>query len=208
MLTPKSVKALEDLGRVRLSQNFFMRDFVYSEIAMMAQIPNAPEDPDLAIAAGTRLCEELLEPLQDMFGRITVRSAYRSCAVNAYGNEHGLNCASNESNYTHHIWDRLDKDSCMGATACIVLPWFADYCERGASWQELAWWVHDHLPYSEMVFFPKLAAFNINWHEKPKRRIKSHVGPKGTLTNEKDASANADHSALYRDMLDELTARR
>jgi len=64
MRKPGSVKGLENLGRVRLSKNFFMRDFLYSEIANFHSISNIPENPDLAIAAGTRLCEELLEPLQ------------------------------------------------------------------------------------------------------------------------------------------------
>ena len=32
-----------------------------------------------------------------------------------------------------------------------------------ADWA-LAWYIHDHVPgYTEMVFFPKLAAFNIRW---------------------------------------------
>ena len=34
MKSPKTVKALEDLGRVRLSDSFFMRDFMYSEISL------------------------------------------------------------------------------------------------------------------------------------------------------------------------------
>src|SRR3546814_2496360 len=86
MRAPTSVKALENLGRERLSKSFFMRDFLYSEIAAIAQIPNLTDDPDLALAAGHRLCEELLEPIQDIFGRVEIRSAFRSCAVNAYGN--------------------------------------------------------------------------------------------------------------------------
>ena len=57
MRTPQSVAALETLGRVRLSQHFFMRDFLYSEIANLHGMPNIPEDPDLAITAGRRLCE-------------------------------------------------------------------------------------------------------------------------------------------------------
>lgn len=60
MRRPGSVSALEDLGRVRLSENFFMRDMLYSEIANHYGIPNIPDDPELAIVAGTRLCEELL----------------------------------------------------------------------------------------------------------------------------------------------------
>ena len=70
MRQPRSVRALEDFGRVRLSDSFFMRDFLYSEIAAINGFQNLPDDPDLAIAAGTRLCEELLEPLQQRFGRI------------------------------------------------------------------------------------------------------------------------------------------
>ncbi|MGO8484872.1 hypothetical protein AB9F39_37450, partial [Rhizobium leguminosarum] len=62
MRKPNSMKALEDLGRVRLSQNFFLLDFLHSEIADFYRIPNIPEDPDLALETGKRLCEELLEP--------------------------------------------------------------------------------------------------------------------------------------------------
>ena len=88
MRAPKTVRSAERLGRVRLSPSFFMRDFLYSEIANMHGITNLPDDPDLAVAAGTRLCEEVLEPLQATFGRIAIRSAYRSPALNAYGNLH------------------------------------------------------------------------------------------------------------------------
>ena len=70
MKKPGSMKALEDMSRTRLSENFFMRDFLHSEIADFYGMPNIPDDPDLAIAAGTRLCEELLEPLQRTFGRL------------------------------------------------------------------------------------------------------------------------------------------
>lgn len=204
MRTPTSVKALEDFGRERLSKSFFMRDFLYSDIAMIAQIPNIPDDPDLAIAAGSKLCTDLLEPLQGRFGRLAIRSAYRSCAVNEYGNQNKLNCASNEANYAHHIWDRRDANGHMGASASIVVPWFADRYEAGSSWTELAWWIHDHLPYSEMYFFPKLAAFNIQWHENPTRRIDSYVAPKGCLTKRGEANHSGDHSPEYNDMLGAL----
>jgi hypothetical protein len=86
MRAPASVRSLETLGRVRLSHSFFMRDFLHSEIADFYGVPNIPEDPDQAIAAGRRLCEELLEPLQAAFGRLAIRSAYRAPAVNALGN--------------------------------------------------------------------------------------------------------------------------
>src|SRR5215467_13308905 len=68
-----SVRSLEELGRIRLSASFFMRDFLHSEIADFHGIPNIPDDPDLAIAAGRKLCEQLLEPLQATFGRLAIR---------------------------------------------------------------------------------------------------------------------------------------
>jgi len=75
--TPKSVRSAEALGRVRLSHTFFMRDFLHSEIGNVHGIPNLPDDPDLAIAAGKRLCQELLEPLQRTFGREIGRASCR-----------------------------------------------------------------------------------------------------------------------------------
>lgn len=89
MRKPGSMRGLEDLGRVRLSANFFLRDFLHSEIANFYAVQNIPEKPDLAIAAGTRLCEEILEPLQATFGRIAIRSGYRSAEVTAFGNARG-----------------------------------------------------------------------------------------------------------------------
>ncbi|SKA22386.1 hypothetical protein [Consotaella salsifontis] len=197
MRKPQTVKALEELGRVRLSETFFMRDFLHSEIADFHGIPNIPDDPDLAIAAGRQLCEALLEPLQATFGRIAIRSAYRSPAVNDFGSRNGLSCARNEANYAGHIWDRRDADGCMGATACIVVPWFADRYAQGADWRALAWWIHDHLPYSSLQFFPRLAAFNLTWHERPLRRIDSYIAPKGCLTKPGMDNHAGSHAEWY-----------
>jgi hypothetical protein len=183
MRQPKSVKALEALGRIRLSENFFLRDFLYSEIAVMNGFANIPDDPDLAISAGKILCETLLEPLQARFGKISIRSAYRSPELNHFGNINKLNCGRNETNYAGHIWDRRDAKGRMGATACIVVNRFVPYYERTGDWEAMAWWVHDHLPYSDMEFFPKLAAFNLQWQEEPERTIYSFIPPRrGRLT--------------------------
>ena len=149
----------------------------------MTGMPNLPDDPDLAIAAGRKLCERLLEPLQATFGRLAIRSAYRSPEVNAYGNAHFQNCGSNERNRARHIWDQRSKDGGMGAMTSIVVPWLVGHLAKGVSWQAMAWWIHDHLPYSELQFFPKLAAFNIGWHELPRRRISSFAPPRARSRN-------------------------
>ena len=200
MRKPASMKALEELGRVRLSEHFFMREMLYSEIANFHGIPNVPDDPDLAVAAGTRLCEELLEPLHATFGHVTIRSAFRSVAVNTCGHERssrGYNCGETTWNHARHVWDRRDAGGFMGATACIVIPWFIPRYEAGTPWQAMAWWVHDHLPYSDMAFFPKYAAFNLRWHEQPARRIDSYAQPAGCLTKPGMANHAGDHSAEY-----------
>src|SRR4029077_17170051 len=67
----------------------------------------------------------------------------------------------------------------------------------GADWRALAWWIHDHLPYSQLQFFPKLAAFNIGWHERPRRRVDSFIAPKGCLTRPGMANHDGSHADLY-----------
>jgi hypothetical protein len=191
------VRSAEELGRVRLSQSFFMRDFLYSEIANLHGLVNLPDVPDLALEAGRALCQNLLEPLQETFGRLAIRSAYRSPCVNDFGNRHFSNCASNERDRARHIWDQRSADGGMGAMATIVVPWLVDQLPRGTSWQAMAWWIHDNLPYGELQFFPKLAAFNIGWHEFPRRLITSFTSPRGLLTKPGMANHEGDHSKLY-----------
>ena len=198
MRKPKSVSTLTEFGRVRLSKSFYMRDFLYSEIAAINGFVNIPDDPDLAIAAGARLCETLLEPLQETFGRLAIRSAYRSPEVNGFGNAHGLDCASNDSNRAAHIWDQRDENKNMGATACVIVPSFARRFSEAGDWQRLAWWIHDHLPYASLYFFKFDWAFNISWHERPVRRIDSYVLPVGCLTKPGMANHTGSHEDSWR----------
>ena len=207
MRSPQSVKGLETLGRVRLSENFYLRDFLYSEIASVTGLANIPEHPDLAIAAGSALCQHLLEPLQARFGRLAIRSAYRSPQVNAFGNAHKLNCASNAANHAGHIWDYRDAAGRMGATACIIVNSFVPYYERSGDWEAMAWWVHDHLPYHQMQFFPRYGAFNLQWREEPAREIYSYIPPRrGWLTRGGMDNWGGRHDGAYAAMLAEMAA--
>lgn len=172
------MRSLETLGRVRLSRHFYMREFLYSEIGNFHGLQNIPDRPDLAIERGQAFCETLLDPLQETFGSIAVRSGFRSAALNTFGNANGLNCARNTNPLECHIWDRPDVEV---AGASIVIPWFADRYDQGRDWRDLAWWLYDHLPFAEAWFFPKLCAFNIAWRPDPQRRIDSYIAPKGTL---------------------------
>lgn len=214
MKPPKTFNSLEEFGRVQLSKTFFMREFLYSEISQIEGIPNIPDDPELAIAAGKNLCEKVLEPIQDALGRISVRSAYRSCAVNGKGaeNKNQYKCASNEKNYAAHIWDKRDKNGYMGATACVIVTSFVPYYQKTEDWTALAWWIHDHIDtYSQMTFFKNYAAFNIRWHEDPNSPkfistyVKNpHTGTKEQLTNETMPNFGGSHEECYKDFIQEL----
>lgn len=195
----RRVRWLEEIGRVRLSQHFFLRDFLHSEIAQVYRLLNAPDDVEHAVSVGRHLCEELLEPLRATFGDVRIRSGYRSRELNALGHRLRLGCASNQANYARHIWDACDEAGRKGATATIVIPWLADYVASGGDWRAMAWWVHDHLPYSSMCFFPRLAAFNIQWREEPEQRIFSWTRPQGVLTH-RDARHHVErHEHWYAD---------
>lgn len=201
MRKPASMWHLETFGRARLSKYFFMRDFMYSEVSAFHGRPNVPENPDLVIANGRAFCTTLLDPLEETFGRVAVRSGYRSADLNRYGNENKLNCAHNDNPTECHIWDRGSGDAAI-AGASIVIPWFADQYDQGRDWRDLAWWLHDHLPYSEMWFFPKLAALNLVWRPTPQRTISSYIAPRGMLLRSgeeptENASARAQRYADF-----------
>lgn len=203
------VKALEALGRTRLSTNFFLRDFLYSEISQCEGVPNFPIDKSRLVRAGRGLCENVLEPIQTAFGKLSIRSAYRCPRVNQLGNEKKYNCATNDYNYARHIWDVEDSQGNYGATACIVVNSFVEYYEETNDWPAIAWWIHDNIPaYREMAFYPKLAAFNINWYSDPnaEKTISSQVpnpttGKKGILTRSGMNNFEGDHSTNYRQWL-------
>ena len=96
----------------------------------------------------------------------------------------------------------------MGATACIALPEFADAFPEPGGWTRLAWWIHDHLPYSSLYFFPKSWAVNVQWYEKPERRIDRLAGwhsadgwkKQGTLTKRGMPSHDVPHNSGWQTM--------
>jgi len=179
---PGTYLGLEKLGRLALSKSFHMREFLYSEIAAHHKLRNAPERDRLqfAVVAGKNLCEKLLEPLQDVFGRVHIRSGYRSRSVNEAGvGKHG--CAADNDGF--HTWDYPSKSNGPGAVACISIPAVsAQALKSGADPYAIAWWIEDHLAdWSCLEFFstPPFAdelSFNIGWHERPMKLMTTWRG--------------------------------
>lgn len=170
---PKTYTGLDKLGRIPLSKNFHMREFLYSEVAIFHGVLNVPDDVKKAVATGSKLCEHLLEPLQEAFGRIHVRSGYRSRAVNQAGLT--KNCASDNDGF--HTWDYAHEKYGIGATACISIPSLSKkILANEVEHQAIAWWIIDHLPnWSFIEFFATSSetpytnevCFNLGWHENP-----------------------------------------
>jgi len=169
---------LDKLGRKRLSEHFYLRQFLYSEIGIAYGISNMPDDPDIAIETGTVLCERILEPIVRAFGPIVVRSGFRSASLNDFGYRNRLMCSSNAKNYAYHIWDHHDADGQKGAATCIVVPGIKQRETELETRQGFANWIDDNLPYNAATFFKRDHALNIGWHESPKRSI--YNGPTST----------------------------
>ena len=112
---------LEDFGRSRLSDHFFMRDMLYSEVASVHGLRDVPDNPVLAVEVGKQLCTTLLEPLHATFGHVSIRSTFRSAEVNSCGEKY-VNVASTGRNRARHVWDQTDKKGEKGTTASVVVP--------------------------------------------------------------------------------------
>ena len=213
MCSPTSAQALADLtalGRVRLSEHFFMREMLYSEVANLYGVPNIPEDAEAAIYGGTQLCTLLLEPLKAAFGHVSIRSAYRSPTLNAFCHElHNQGvadswCICNEETYAHHIWDRRDAAGHLGAAATVFIPGYLNYYERTRDWQALGWWLRDHIAHFDQVqFFPAQGAFNIRWYEGPNTRSVGYLDAdrREQLTAAGELNFDGDHRAHYTHVL-------
>lgn len=63
-MSKHKVSKLDVLALIRLSKHFFLRDFLFSETAAVNGTNNIPDDPALAVAAGSQLCENVLKPIQ------------------------------------------------------------------------------------------------------------------------------------------------
>lgn len=96
---------LENLALTRLSQNFILRDFLYSTSSAAQGLSNTPEDAEMVIRAGKDLCSQILEPLLTEFGRFAITFGYQCRA----GIEADLSAAQrtfSPHSSSPHQWDR------------------------------------------------------------------------------------------------------
>ena len=112
---------------MQLTNNFSLAEMCKSETALRQNIDNTPDDE--VTANLKRLCEEVLQPVRDHYGKgVKVNSGYRSLAVNAaVGGVQGAK----------------PSDHTRGMAADIEIP--------GVPNHELALFIKDNLNYTQVI---------------------------------------------------------
>lgn len=95
----------EALARVRLSQNFILRDFLLSTDAAAHGFSNFPENPSMVVRAGRALCEKVLEPVLARWGRFAITFAYQSREALEFKWPQEKRDRKGRNSNPHH-WDR------------------------------------------------------------------------------------------------------
>lgn len=109
---------------MNLTKNFTLSEMIKSETALRHDMDNTP--PQVVTNNLQRLAENVLQPVRDHFGRgVKVNSGYRSPDVNA------------------RVGGSRTSDHCRGMAADIEIP--------GVPNHELAQWIMDNLPYTQLI---------------------------------------------------------
>ena len=108
---------------MNLSANFTLKELTKSDTAMRLGLDNTPDDD--ALENLKTLCEKVLQPVRDNFGRVTVNSGYRSPESNAA------------------VGGSKTSDHCKGMAADIEVD--------GVSNPDLAQWIMDNLEYTQLI---------------------------------------------------------
>lgn len=109
---------------MNLSEHFSLKELTVSDTATRLGLSNVPDD--VAIASLTILCERVLEPVRNHFGKpVKVNSGYRAPDVNAA------------------VGGSKTSDHCRGQAADIEI--------NGVANADLAQWIADNLSFTQVI---------------------------------------------------------
>ena len=108
---------------MQLSRNFSLQELIKSDTAIRKGIDNNPNSDQ--IEKLKLLCENILQPVRDHFGRVKVTSGYRSVE---------LCMAIGSSANSQHAKSEAADFECLGVDNA-----------------ELADWIHKNLPYDQLI---------------------------------------------------------
>ena len=108
---------------MNLSRNFTLSEFIKSDTAIRKGINNNPNAEQIEKLKA--LCENILQPVRDHFGRVKVTSGFRSV---------DLCLAIGSSSNSQHAKAEAGDFECIGVDNA-----------------ELADWIKDNLPYDQLI---------------------------------------------------------
>jgi zinc D-Ala-D-Ala carboxypeptidase len=103
---------------MQLSKNFFLGEFTKSQTATRFGLENSPTQDQ--IAALTDLAKNVLQPVRDQFGPVTISSGFRSAA---------LNRAIGGSSTSQHSRGEAADFEAVGISNLRVAEWIRDNLE-------------------------------------------------------------------------------
>jgi zinc D-Ala-D-Ala carboxypeptidase len=109
---------------MKLSNNFELSELVKSQTAVRLGIPNEPNSAQIANLKN--LCEKILQPVRDRFGRpLVISSGYRSPLLNS------------------KISGAKTSQHCYGLAADFEIPGIAN--------KDIALWIRQNLVYDQLI---------------------------------------------------------
>lgn len=102
---------------MRLSKNFYLHEFLRSQTATRLSIDN--EIPEIYIPNLKALVENVLQPVRDTFGPVTITSGYRSPILNSF-----IGGSAN----SEHKFGKAADFIINGADNLEVCKWIRDNC--------------------------------------------------------------------------------
>ena len=124
---------------MKLSKNFSLKELTYSQTAIRNGISNLPNDEQLVNL--TALCQQILQPVRDKYGVVSVSSGLRAEALNAL------------------IGGSKTSDHCYGRAADFEVK------SEEISNLELAKYIQDTLEFKQLIleFYDKEEGPNSGW---------------------------------------------
>ena len=153
--------------RTRLSKNFLLRDFLYSSDSDFRGICNLPKSRELVIRSGRALCENILEPIIEKWGKVFITFGYQSkSGIEADWSP--TKCKESSRSSNPHQWDRStfgDKVYCR----VDILPACVE--DGQVSKYEFGHWLMHQLDIDLLMMWKRSNIFCITYSEFRPRRV-------------------------------------
>jgi hypothetical protein len=140
-----------------------LSDFLYSEAAAKKGIANVPPTFDgMEVESIKKLCENILDPVVDRFGAISITYGYVSPALHKAtfpGSKPSIhNCSPSGGAY-------------LGA-ACDF-----QHHNTEVSHRDILFWIADNCTYDRLILYPGSTIICVAWSDKPRSHCRQQVFP-------------------------------